>query len=114
MSTDKERKAILYAFDSWIVKSLIWYVIVVVAFCVIMLDTGSNMLIGLIASGILTFILLFWWRTLYSDYDNLFNPYLIDNDDGRKKAKELRRKKHELEKQIKANNDSNDSRASFD
>ena len=63
-----EREKVLNAVDIWIVKELVWYVTVVITFLLIMMEQGDNMIIGTIASGVVTFIVLYWWRTSQSDH----------------------------------------------
>lgn len=65
---------ILRAIDIWIVKELVWYVTVVITFLLIMIDQGDNMIINAIAGGVITFVLLYWWRTTQSDHVEAIRP----------------------------------------
>ena len=63
-----ERILVVKFFDHWIYKCVFWYLCVIMAFAVIMLDSGSNLMISLIGSGIFSFTLILWWRVLFQDY----------------------------------------------
>jgi len=69
-----EREKILRAVDGWVVKELIFYVVVVITFLLIGLDQGDNMIIGTIAGGIVTFVILFIWRTSQGDHLERIRP----------------------------------------
>jgi len=84
METVEERTLIVKGFDHWIYKSVFWYLCVIMAFAAIMLDTGSNLLISLIASGITTFTLILWWRTTFQDFIEILNPYKVDRNRNRR------------------------------
>jgi hypothetical protein len=58
-----DRLMITRAIDIWIAKELIWYVVVVITFLNILIDQDSNALIYQIVAGVITFVILFWWRT---------------------------------------------------
>ena len=74
----ENRIKVVYGFDLWIYKSVFWYLCVIMSFAVIMLDTGSKLLISIICSGISTFILILWWRVLFQDFVELQNPYMVE------------------------------------
>jgi L-asparagine transporter-like permease len=76
--SENQREAVVQALDIWIAKSVAWYLVVCVAFMVIMLDQESNQLLSLIITGIVTFILLFWWRTTFADSLDRIESYKLE------------------------------------
>ena len=70
----KDREMILRAIDGWVVKELTFYVVVVITFLLIGLDQGDNMIVGTIIGGIVTFIILFLWRTSQGDHLERIRP----------------------------------------
>lgn len=77
-SEPDNRAQIVKGFDQWIYKSIFWYLCVIMSFAAIMLDSGSKLLISIIVSGIVTFILILWWRVNFQDYVELENPYMVE------------------------------------